>query len=89
MNEAEIIDLTREAVWLTIKVAGPVMMIGLIVGVAVALVQALTQIQEMTLVFVPKIMAMFAGLFVLLPFMTVTLMDFMHRLAEKIVTGSP
>jgi flagellar biosynthetic protein FliQ len=89
MNETDIIELTREAIWLTIKVAGPVMGIGLVVGVAVALLQALTQIQEMTLVFVPKILAMFAGLFLLLPFMTITLIDFMERLADRIASGTP
>lgn len=85
MTESEIIDLTREAIWLTIKVGTPVMLVGLIVGVAIALLQALTQIQEMTLVFVPKIIAMFAALFFLLPFMTLTLMEFMERIADKIV----
>jgi flagellar biosynthetic protein FliQ len=87
MTESDIIDLTREAIWLTIKIGTPVLLVGLFVGVAVALVQALTQIQEMTLVFVPKILAMFAAMFVLLPMMTVTLMDFMQRLADKIVAG--
>lgn len=87
MTESEIIDLTREAIWLTIKIGAPVMMVGLVVGVAVALVQALTQIQEMTLVFVPKILAMFAALFILLPFMTMTLIEFTQRLADKIVGG--
>jgi flagellar biosynthetic protein FliQ len=85
MTESEIIDLVREAIWLTIKVGTPVMLIGLIVGVLVALIQALTQIQEMTLVFVPKILAMFAGLFFLLPFMTITLIEFMQRIADRIV----
>jgi len=85
MTETEIIDLVREAIWLTIKVGTPVMLIGLIVGVLIALVQALTQIQEMTLVFVPKILAMFVGLFFLLPFMTMTLIEFMQRIADRIV----
>jgi flagellar biosynthesis protein FliQ len=87
MTESDIIDLIREAIWLTIKIGAPVMFVGLIVGVLVALIQALTQIQEMTLVFVPKILAMFAAMFVLLPMMTVTLIDFMQRLADKIVVA--
>lgn len=87
MTDSDIIDLTREAIWITMKIGTPVMLVGLLVGVAVALVQALTQIQEMTLVFVPKILAMFAALFVLLPFMTISLIEFMHRLADKIVSG--
>lgn len=87
MTESDIIDLTREAIWLTIKISTPVMLIGLVVGVLVALVQALTQIQEMTLAFVPKILAMYAGMFFLLPLMTMALIEFMERIADKIVGG--
>ena len=64
MNETELIDISREAIMLTIKIGAPVMLVGLIVGVAIALVQALTQIQEMTLVFVPKILAIFMAIFI-------------------------
>ena len=56
MDELEILDFTREAIMLTIKISAPVMLVGLVVGVIISLVQALTQIQEMTLTFVPKIM---------------------------------
>lgn len=89
MTESDIIDLTRETLWLTIAVSTPVMLIGLLVGVVIALIQALTQIQEMTLVFVPKIIAMFAGMFILFPLMTTTLIDFMQRLADRIASGHP
>lgn len=85
MNETEIIDLSRQAIMLTLEISLPVMMVGLIVGVAIALIQALTQIQEMTLVFVPKIVAIFLALFVMLPSMTVALVEFMHSLADKMV----
>lgn len=87
MNETDLIDLTREAIWITIKIGTPVMVVGLLVGVAIALLQALTQIQEQTLVFVPKILAMFAALFFLMPMMTIALMDFMVEIADKIVGG--
>ena len=87
MTETDLMDLTREAIWITIKIGTPVMLIGLLVGVAVALLQALTQIQEMTLVFVPKILAMFAALFVLMPMMALSLMDFMTHIADKIIGG--
>lgn len=87
MNETEIMDLVREAIILTIKVSAPVMLIGLVVGVSIALVQALTQIQEVTLVFVPKILAIFMGLFFFFPMMTALLVDFMHTLADRIVGG--
>lgn len=85
MDDAEIIDLIREALWLSIKLSAPVMMIGLVVGVVIALLQALTQIQEVTLVFVPKILAIFLTLFVGMPMMTVILGDFMQVIADKIV----
>jgi flagellar biosynthesis protein FliQ len=85
MNEQEIIDLMRETIWLSIKIGAPVMLIGLFVGVSIALVQALTQIQEVTLVFVPKILAIFFAMFLMLPAFTTTLIEFMNMLADRIV----
>lgn len=69
MTGAEVLDLGREALWTTVMMAGPAMLIGLAVGVTIALIQALTQVQEMTLVFVPKIVAIFLALLIFLPFM--------------------
>lgn len=80
-------DYTRQAILLTLKIGMPSMMIGLLVGVAVGLVQALTQIQEMTLTFVPKIVVMFLALFVLLPWMTTELIEFMRFLADQMIGG--
>ena len=57
MSGAEVLDLARDGVWTMLLVSGPLMIIALVVGLAVALLQALTQVQEMTLVFVPKIVA--------------------------------
>jgi flagellar biosynthetic protein FliQ len=85
MNETEIIDLIREAIWLSIKLSAPIMLVGLIVGVAIALLQALTQIQEVTLVFVPKILAIFIALFIGMPMMSIILGDFMHVISDKII----
>ena len=85
MNEAEVIDLVRETIMLSIKLSAPVMLVGLVVGTAVALVQALTQIQEVTLVFVPKILAIFFAMFVGLPVMTTALIEFMNVLADRII----
>jgi len=59
MTGLEVLDISREAMWTLIIVAAPMMLVGLIVGVIIALFQALTQIQEQTLVFVPKILAIF------------------------------
>lgn len=86
MNETEIIETVRQAILITIQVGAPVMMVGLVVGVSIALVQALTQIQEITLVFVPKILAIFLALFVFFPTMTSILIAFMHQLADRIVS---
>ena len=85
MNEIEIIDFTREAIMLTIKIAAPVMIVGLVVGVIISLIQALTQIQEMTLSFVPKIMAIFITIFLLFPMMNAALIAFTHKIADKII----
>lgn len=69
MTGPEVLDVGRDAILVTLTVCGPILLVGLAVGVAVALVQALTQIQEMTLVFVPKIVAVFLAMLVLTPFM--------------------
>ena len=69
MSGAEALDIGRDALWLTLIMAGPVMLIGLVVGVAVSVLQALTQVQEQTLVFVPKIIAIFIALLLFLPVM--------------------
>jgi flagellar biosynthetic protein FliQ len=85
MDETQIIDFTREAIVLCIKISAPVMLVGLIVGVLIALVQALTQIQEMTLTFVPKIIAIFAAIFLLFPMMSQTLITFTEKIADQII----
>lgn len=84
MDETEIIDFAREAIVLTIQISAPVLIVGLVVGVIISLVQALTQIQEMTLTFVPKIMAIFATIFVLFPMMITALAAFTEKIAGKI-----
>jgi flagellar biosynthetic protein FliQ len=87
MNGAEVLDVARDGLWTILKVGGPLMLVTLVVGVAVSLIQALTQIQEMTLVFVPKIIALFAAMLLALPFMGDALAGHMSRIAEKIVAG--
>ncbi|OFW98459.1 MAG: flagellar biosynthetic protein FliQ [Alphaproteobacteria bacterium RIFCSPHIGHO2_12_FULL_45_9] len=85
MTEEEIIELIRHTIMLCIELSAPVMLVGLIVGTSIALIQALTQIQEVTLVFVPKILSIFLALFIGLPMMATVLIDFMNFLADKIV----
>ncbi|MAI90476.1 flagellar biosynthesis protein FliQ [Ponticaulis sp.] len=69
MTGAEVLDIGRDALWTTVVMAAPAMIIGLVVGVGIALIQALTQVQEMTLVFVPKIIAIFLALLIFFPIM--------------------
>jgi len=83
----EVLDIARESVWTLIKIASPMMIVGLAVGVVVALFQALTQIQEMTLVFVPKILAIFFAMMVSMPFVGQVMASFMTRLTDLIIAG--
>ena len=84
MNEVDVIDVGRNAMWVVIKVAGPIMFLGLVSGLIIALFQALTTIQEMTLTFVPKIIVIFIGIVVLLPFMINTVTSFTDTLFDRI-----
>lgn len=85
MGGGEALDLARDAMWVLIVLTGPIMMVGLIVGVAVGLLQALTQIQEATLVFVPKILSIFIAVIVLLPFMAATMSGLMTTIVQMII----
>ena len=84
MNGSEILAIGRDAIWLTIQLCGPILIVGLIVGVSIGLFQALTQIQEQTLIYAPKIIAIFAALLLFLPMMGALLAGFMHEIAAKI-----
>lgn len=85
MGGAEALDLARESMWVLVIMAGPIMLVGLIVGVAVGLLQALTQIQEATLVFVPKILSIFVSIILLLPFMAATMSGLMTTIVQMII----
>src|SRR5262245_59054681 len=87
MTGSEVLDVARDAILTLVIVASPLMLIGLIVGVVISLFQALTQIQEMTLAFVPKILAIFVAMLVALPFMADHLQGHMVRLAARIAAG--
>lgn len=87
MNGPEVIDVAREAIYTLLVVSSPLMMVGLVVGVIISLIQALTQIQELTLVFVPKILAIFIAMLIVLPFMAQHLAAEMNRIAAHIVAG--
>ncbi len=84
MDGLEVLDLGRDALWTTVWMSAPIMIAGLVVGLVIAFFQALTQIQEMTLVFVPKIMAIFAALLIFLPLMGALMNGFMRQIASRI-----
>ncbi|NMA98017.1 MAG: flagellar biosynthetic protein FliQ [Phyllobacteriaceae bacterium] len=87
MSGAEVLDIASDGIWTLIMVSLPMMLVGLGVGVVIALFQALTQIQEMTLVFVPKILAIFITMLVTLPFAGATLAAYMNRVVDMIIVG--
>ncbi|MEW6386688.1 MAG: flagellar biosynthesis protein FliQ [Thermodesulfobacteriota bacterium] len=76
MTQDLVIGVARQAIQVTLLVALPILGIGLVVGVIVSLLQAATQIQEMTLTFVPKILSVFIGLLLLLPWIMNQLVNF-------------
>ena len=87
MTGPEVLDIARDGIITLLKVASPMMLVGLAVGVAISLLQALTQIQEQTLAFVPKIILMFVALILMLPFMSDALAGYMTRVAARIASG--
>jgi flagellar biosynthetic protein FliQ len=84
MNGAEVLDVGRDAIWLTLQLCGPILSVGLIVGVGIGLLQALTQIQEATLIYAPKIVAIFVSLLLFLPLMGGLMSGFMRNIAARI-----
>lgn len=85
MDEAAVLEIGRSGIWVVLQLAGPIMLAGLLIGLLIALFQALTTIQEMTLTFVPKILVIFVSLILFLPFMMTTLKEFAHQLFSLIV----
>jgi flagellar biosynthetic protein FliQ len=84
MTAADSIDFARQAIWVLLEVAAPAMLTALVVGLGIGLLQALTQIQEMTLVFVPKIIAIFLVLLISLPMAGAAMYGLMVDVATKI-----
>jgi flagellar biosynthetic protein FliQ len=87
MTGAEVLDVARDSIWTIVLVSSPLMVVGLVVGVVISLLQALTQIQEMTLAFVPKILAIFITLILALPFMADAMQGHMMRVSSRIIGG--
>ncbi len=86
MQSLELIEISQEAVWVLLKISSVVVIPGMIVGLMVSLFQALTQIQEMTLTFVPKVIVIFSFLLTFSSFIGNTLSTFTYEMLEKILT---
>jgi flagellar biosynthesis protein FliQ len=84
MTPADTIDFARSSIYVLLEVVTPAMLTALVVGLGIGLLQALTQIQEMTLVFVPKIIAIFVVLLLALPFAGAAMSGLMTEIARRI-----
>jgi flagellar biosynthetic protein FliQ len=84
MTPADTLDFGRQAIYVLLQISLPAMLTALVVGLAIGLIQALTQIQEMTLVFVPKIISIFVVLLIALPFAGAALSGLMTDVATRI-----
>ncbi|ACM35546.1 MULTISPECIES: flagellar biosynthesis protein FliQ [Rhizobium/Agrobacterium group] len=87
MNEADALDIMRAAVWTVLIASGPAVLAAMIVGVVVALIQALTQIQEMTLTFVPKIVAIMVTIGISAPFVGSQISIFANLVFSRVQSG--
>ena len=87
MEALDAVELARSGMVLTLTVAGPMLMVALIVGVVIGLFQALTQVQEATLTFVPKLLAVGLALLLCLPMIGQALSAFMLQLSDRIISG--
>lgn len=83
MDEAILLEVGRDAIIVALKLGAPLMLISLLIGLIISLFQALTQIQEVTLTFVPKIVVVFISMLLLAPFMLHTLSDFTERIMQR------
>jgi flagellar biosynthetic protein FliQ len=86
MTPEVVIDIARAALVLILTICGPLLLVSMVVGVAISLLQALTQVQEQTLTFVPKLAAMGITLLLTLPMIGHALDDFTHVIVDHIIT---
>lgn len=80
MTQEFIVGFAKEVIWITLMVAGPMLLFGLIVGLVVSIFQAVTQVHEMTLTFIPKILAVMTALVIFFPWMMRVLLTFTEKL---------
>ncbi len=87
MDEFRFIGLMRDAIWIGIAIASPVLIVALVVGLAIGLLQALTSIQELTLTFVPKLVAILLVFWLSIAFMGQSLVTFFQTRIIVLVAG--
>ncbi|MBZ9775905.1 flagellar biosynthesis protein FliQ [Mesorhizobium sp. CO1-1-8] len=87
MNEADALDIVQYAVWTVLVASAPVVLVAMVVGVGIALIQALTQVQEITLTFVPKIVAIMLVVALTGPFIGSQISAFTNVIFERIQNG--
>ncbi|NVD37806.1 flagellar biosynthetic protein FliQ [Ensifer sp. HO-A22] len=87
MNEADALDIVQAAIWTVIVASGPAVLAAMIVGVVIAFIQALTQVQEMTLTFVPKILAVMITVAISAPFIGAQISIFTDIVFSRIQSG--
>jgi flagellar biosynthetic protein FliQ len=87
MNEADALDIVQAAIWTVLAASGPAVIAAMIVGVTVALLQALTQVQEITLTFVPKILAVMAVVAISAPFIGSQISIFTNMIFSRVQSG--
>ena len=88
MTETQIFDLTRQALWIAVRMSSPLLGAALVTGVLIGLFQALTSVQEMTLTFVPKVGLMLVVFWVTMSFMTTMLSDFFLDQLIPLIEGA-
>ena len=87
MDENLIFDLTRQALWIAVRMSAPLLIVALVAGVVIGLFQALTSVQEMTLTFVPKVLAMLVVFWVSMSFMSGALVEYFRAQIIPLIIG--
>lgn len=85
MTPEQVADVAREAIWVMLKIGAPAVLVALVTGVAVSLVQAVTQVQEQTLSFVPKLVAVLVTIVLTVPFAVISLRAFAQHLFDRMI----
>ncbi len=88
MSDVAFFDILRQGLWIAVMISAPMLAVALVAGLTVGLVQALTSVQEMTLTFVPKVIAMLAVFWVSMSFMSGMLVEFFRGHVIPLVAGN-